>query len=312
MRRALGAIALTTVLALTGCAAQVSSAETTAPSSKDAVVKTLYGNVTVPPSPKRVVALDFPESTALADLGIKPVGIGSYTPDLPYYTSFLKGVPDVTDKSGQPSLEKIAAVKPDLIVMDSFTTDIEKNRAVYEELTAIAPTVVLKWTQAAGNWQEDAAGTAKAVGESAQLAKLKSTFEANAAAIKKKYAGLLAKETVDLVSGDASSWYLYGRTSSHGRVLAEAGARFGAAATQKDGFVQYSPERYDVLKDTGIVIVDAATGAAAKTVTDSPVFTTIGAAKNDQVFTTPYFFPSSYRIANALLDDFASALKHAK
>ncbi|WP_168203877.1 ABC transporter substrate-binding protein [Humibacter ginsenosidimutans] len=313
--RLLGAAALAASLVLTGCSAQKSVADPAASgsaSTPSTVVKTLYGDVTVPAHPKRVAALDFPEATALADLGIKPVAIGSYTPDLDYYTSFLKGVPIATDDSGVPIVEKVAAAKPDLIILDSFTDQLAKNRPIYEKLSAIAPTVVLKWTEAAGSWQEDAAGTARAVGKTAQLDKLKAQFEARAASIKKKYADVLATKTIDLISGDESTWFLYGPTSSHGRVLAEAGARFGAAADQKDGFVQYSPERYDLLKDTGIVIVDAATDAEAAKVTGSPVFGTISAARDHDVFRTPYFFPSSYRIANALLDDFANALKNAQ
>ncbi|HEY0248619.1 MAG TPA: iron-siderophore ABC transporter substrate-binding protein [Gryllotalpicola sp.] len=313
--RAITAAALitATALALAGCAGSTGSTaeESTAKPSSN-TVETLYGKVTVPANPKRIVALDFPEATALADLGVKPVGIGSYTPALPAYTDFFKGIPDDTDKDGLPVPEKIAAQKPDLIILDDFTSKIEKDRPIYEKLSAIAPTVVLTWTEAAGSWQDDAEGTAQAIGKTAELKKLRDDYLAHAAEIKKTYADVLSTHSVDLVSGDASTWFLYGPTSSHGRVLAEAGSRFAAAEDQKDGFVQYSPEKYSLLQNSDIVIVEANDGIAAKPVTTSPVFANLPASKNGNVFTTPYFFPSSYQIANALLDDFENALKNAK
>ncbi|MCU1527874.1 MAG: hypothetical protein JWP75_1637 [Frondihabitans sp.] len=312
--RRVAAVALVTAaaLALAGCATPTSASPGTHATAHSTVVDTLYGKVTVPANPKRIVALDFPEATALADLGIKPVGIGSYIPALPAYTTFFKGVPNVTDSAGDPALEKIAAQKPDLILDDEFTTDVAKNKARYEQLSAIAPTVVLTWTEAAGSWQEDAAGTAQAVGKVAQMNTLTKQYEAKAAGIKKTYASVLSSHTVDLVSGDADSWYLYGASSSHGKVLAAAGAHFAAAAGQKDSFVQYSPERYGLLSHSDLLLVEATSGITAKSVMSDPVFASLPTAKNGDVFTTPYFFPSSYRMADALLDDFARALKKVK
>ena len=310
-RRILSATALAAaaMFALAACSGSGAAADAPKTKASSYTVSTLYGDVSVPAGAKRIVAFDFPEATALADLGIKPVGIGSYTPALPAYTTFFTGVPVITDSSGLPDLEKIAAAKPDLIIGDAFATDVEKDRSLYEKLSAIAPTVILEWKQAAGNWPADAAGTAQAVGKTAQLDKLKSAYEAKAADIKKTYADELSTHTVDLISGSASTWFLYGPESSHGKVLAAAGARFAAAADQKDGYVQYSPEKYSDLSKSDILIVSAADAAAAKPVTDNPVFAALPAAKDGHVYTTSYFFPSSYRIADALLDDFADVLK---
>ncbi|GAA4170679.1 ABC transporter substrate-binding protein [Gryllotalpicola koreensis] len=313
-RRILSTLALAAAAVVTLAACSGSGAAADAPKTKSSsyTVSTLYGDVSVPAGAKRIVAYSFPEATALADLGIKPVGIGTYIPAFPAYTSFFKGVPDVTDSSGAPDLEKVAALKPDLIVGDEFETDVEKNRGLYEKLSSIAPTVMLKWTQAAGNWPADAAGTAQAVGKTAELNKLKSAYEAKAADIKRTYADVLSSKTVDLISANDSAWFLYGDQSSHGKVLAAAGARFAAAAGQKDGFAQYSPEKYSDLANSDILVVSASAPAAAAVVTSNPVFAALPAAQAGHVYTTPYFFPSSYRIADALLDDFAAMLEKAK
>ncbi len=315
-RRAITAattLAVASALALCGSAAASAATEATPAAAASRPVQSIYGKVSVPTDPKRIVALDFPEATALADLGIKPVGVDNYIPAFPSYTKFFKDIPVVTNSESIPEVEKVAALKPDLIVGDVPVGEYAKYKSVYEQLAQIAPTVMLEWTEAAGNWQADAAGTAAAVGKSAQLDRLRASFLAQAKQIKQTYAHTLATHTVDLVSAnDASDWDLYGPTSSHGKVLAAAGARFGAAKQQKAGYVQYSSEKYSLLQNTGIIIVQAAGGAQAKPVTSNPLFAALPAATDHDVFTTPYFFPSSYRIADALLDDFASALKQVK
>jgi iron complex transport system substrate-binding protein len=265
--------------------------------------------VRVPQHVERVVAFGFPEDTALADLGITPVGRDGYIPDLAAYRELLQDVPVVTDDAGLPQLEKIAALKPDLIVGDVPVADKEKYRAIVEKASKIAPTAVFEWKPAAGNWPAEAAGVAEAVGRTAQLAKLRADYEQRAATIKATYADVLAAHTVDLVSGDASQWYLYDASSSHGSVIAAAGARFGAGATQTVGFQQYSTEQYGTLRGTGILVVENAGGNDAAGVTGNPVFAALPAAQAGRVIETRYYFPSSYRIADALLDDFAAGLK---
>ncbi|GAA4843495.1 iron-siderophore ABC transporter substrate-binding protein [Luteimicrobium xylanilyticum] len=289
-----------------GCSSNVSDAASS-PSATGATVQTLWGPVTVPAHPTRVVALGFPEATALADLGVTPVGRPTYIPELPAYTSLFKDVPVVEDADGKPDLEKIAALHPDLILLDEFAD--KKDKATYDKLSAIAPTVDLEWKMAAGNWPAEAQGTAEAVGKTAELDKLKADYQAHADRIKKDFADVLATHSVDLVSGDANNWYLYSEASSHGRVLVDGGARLGAAAGQKDGFVQYSPEHYDLLKDTDLIFVAGKDEADIKPVTSNAVFAATKAAKEGHVVATNYFFSSSYQIANALLDDFQRGLE---
>ncbi len=309
LRRPAIALALTAALAvLTACTAAPGAAPTgDAPSTY--TVSTMYGDVTVPAGAQRIVALSFPEATALVDLGVTPVGIGGYEPDFPAYNDAFKGLPDVTDSAGAPDLEKIAALHPDLIITDVFASDVEKERPTYEQLTAIAPTVVVEWTQAAGNWPADAAGTAAAIGRTKQLDALKAAYEQKAADIKSKYADVLASHTVDLISGDATNWYLYSGSSSHGRVLVDAGAVLNAAAGQQDGFIQESPEQLDVVKDSSILVIEQ---SSVEPLESLPNFSTLDAAKSANVFPTNHFFPSSYGIAEALLDDFANILEQVK
>jgi len=309
-RRAIIAVlAAAFVAVLTSCSGGATPSASVSDGAGSSVVPTLYGSVSVPAGVERIVALSFPEATALVDLGVKPVGRSTYEPDFPAYNTAFADVPDVTDSAGNPDLEKIAALKPDLILADAFATDVEKFRSTYDKLTSIAPTVVLEWTQAAGNWPEEAAGTAAAIGMSDELDALKTSYEQKAAGIRSTYADVLSSHTVDLISGDSSSWYLYGAVSSHGRVFTDAGAALGAAAGQKDGFVEYSPEKIDTLQNTDMLFLPGDSLAALDTI---PTFSGLTAVQKGNVFTTGHFFPSSYGIADALLDDFAAALQKAR
>lgn len=315
-RRGLGGLALVIVaaLAVAGCGGGGSDATADAGSSSAGTrtVATIYGPVEVPSEPQRIVALDFPEATALADLGVKPVGRPFYIPSLPAYEKFFKGVPKVTDSGAEPELEKIAALEPDLIVGDA--NELEGKKGIYEKLSQIAPTALFEWKTAAGAWEADAMGTAEAIGEAPQLAKLKGAYEAHAAQIKQRYAGVLGRESVDLLNGEPGVWYLYGPTSSHAKVLIAAGAHLGAGTSVGDeGFTEYSTEKYPLLKGTGILVVgEEAGGGGAAEVTGNPLFANLPAAKDGKVMETPYFFPSSYGIAEALLGDFEAFLGTVK
>jgi iron complex transport system substrate-binding protein len=288
-----------------------SSASDAAATSTEPTVETIYGPVKVPAAPKKIVALDFPEATALADLGVKPVGQPYYVPALPAYEKFFQGVPKVTNSSAEPELEKIAALEPELIVGDA--NELEGKKKIYEELSQIAPTVLFEWTTAAGSWEADAMGTAEAIGEAPQLEELKGAYEEHAADIKSKYGGWLGSHPLDLVTGEPGVFYIYNPTASHARVLIAAGAKLGAGAGLKEGFGEYSTEKYPLLKGDGALVVDEPAPGAAKEVTENALFENLPAARAGDVMTTSFFFPSSYRIAEALLGEFEEFLaKEAK
>jgi iron complex transport system substrate-binding protein len=303
------ALGATAALVLSGCATSAPGDATTT-SAAGPTVSTLYGDVTLPANPKRIVAIGYPEATALADLGLLPVGRTSFIPALPAYDKAFKSIPVVEDNNGKPDLEKIAALHPDLIVGDDFADKTDK--AAYAKLASIAPTAIFEWKPAAGNWKSEVASTAEAIGRTSQLDALKAAYDKRAAQIRTDYADVLKTHTFDLIGADGSSWYLDGPDSSPGRVLADAGVRFGASTGQKEGFVEYSPERYDLLKNTDVVLANGADAAALQPITSNAVFGTTKAATKGLVFPTNNFFTASYRMSDALLDDFQHALDAAK
>lgn len=93
------------------------------------------GETCVKDIPKRVVVLEYSFADHLGVLAEKPAG---YAKDaMPVYLEPV--VADSTEVGARkaPSLEKIAALKPDLIVADK-----KRHTGIYEQLSAIAPTLI--------------------------------------------------------------------------------------------------------------------------------------------------------------------------
>jgi iron complex transport system substrate-binding protein len=103
------------------------------PSSKCRVVQHKLGEVCIPVKPKRIIALD-PRYILdpLLSLGIKPVGFASFIEQGRVYLAGLSpdevaGIETIGD-AGQPSLEKIITLKPDLIFSLDYNETYSNNR----------------------------------------------------------------------------------------------------------------------------------------------------------------------------------------
>lgn len=116
------------------------------------------GETELKTTPKRVVVLTNEGTEALLALGIKPVGaVQSWLGD-PWYEHIaadMEGV-EVVGTESEVSLEKIAALKPDLIIGNKI-----RQEAVYEQLKGIAPTIFAETLR--GDWKENFNLYAKAV-----------------------------------------------------------------------------------------------------------------------------------------------------
>lgn len=91
-------------------------------------------------APKRVVVLEFSFLDSLAAVGVTPVGAaddGDAQRVLPKVRDVIGKWTSVGLRS-QPSIEQIAALKPDLIV-----ADLNRHEALSEDLSHIAPTLWL-------------------------------------------------------------------------------------------------------------------------------------------------------------------------
>nr|WP_226383044.1 iron-siderophore ABC transporter substrate-binding protein [Burkholderia savannae] len=103
----------------------------------------------LPVRPMRIIVLEFMFAEDLAALGITPVGMAdpAYYPIwIGYDDARLARVPDVGTRQ-EPSLEAIAAAKPDLILGVGL-----RHAPIFDALSRIAPTVLFKYSP---NYVED-------------------------------------------------------------------------------------------------------------------------------------------------------------
>lgn len=151
-RSAVLMLLLSFTLLLGACSAPASSTSQTASSKQStseenatqSSTRTIthdLGSTEVPDQPKRIVVLEQGFTQTVAELQVKPVGVADDNkPErFPQDTlAYIEGYTSVGTRS-EPNLEVIRTLEPDLIIADT-----SRHSNVYEELSAIAPTIVFK------------------------------------------------------------------------------------------------------------------------------------------------------------------------
>ncbi|MFJ6620653.1 ABC transporter substrate-binding protein [Kitasatospora sp. NPDC091335] len=248
-------------------------------------VRHARGESTVPARASRVVTLDTDALDSVVTLGLSPVGATTVTAGaaFPAYlpAERLAGTKPV-GAIGQPSLETIAALRPDLILSNQVRDDKR-----YDELSKIAPTVLSKTTGPA--WKENVRLHAEALGRQAEA-------EAADAAYRTKLRDLVTAlggpakaaatrvEMARFLAGAPTRLYL--NDTFVGSLFKDLG--LGRPANQdKPGFsMEISPEQVD--QAAADVIFYSVYGDAAKSdqgkITDGALWKNLDAVRSGRVF----------------------------
>lgn len=225
----LSALLLMLMFALVGCGSQKEqqSAEETTPSeeisSTEQAEQTSYtvdhamGSTTIEGTPEKIVILTNEGTEALLAMGVTPVGaVKSWTGD-PWYAHIadqMEGVTEVGTES-EPNLEAIAALQPDLIIGNKM-----RQEAVYEQLSAIAPTVFAETLR--GDWKENFQLYSKAINKEEKGKEVLATYDARIAEFKEKAGDKLNQEVsmVRFMGGDVR---IYQKDTFSGVILEQIG-----------------------------------------------------------------------------------------
>lgn len=183
LRAALGVLAGLTVLAACGTTEPAAAPPSAAPSAAAGPVSLTDSRgkeVTLPAPATRVVALEWNVAEHAVSLGVMPVGVA----DVTGYGNWVKAEPlDASVKDvgvrGEPSIDSIAALRPDLVLV----TDELPDTAV-TQIEAFAPVAFVE-----GNDAEDSIGTmrgnlefvARALGKEAEATQVLAAFDAKLA-----------------------------------------------------------------------------------------------------------------------------------
>ncbi|ADO44289.1 iron(III) dicitrate-binding periplasmic protein (plasmid) [Ketogulonicigenium vulgare Y25] len=191
--------------------------------------------ITLPDTPTRVVALEFSFVDALASVAVSPVGVA----DDNDITRLPQAIRDITGPwtsvglRGQPSIEDIAALSPDLII-----ADLDRHAAAYDALSAIAPTLLLP---SRGEDYADSLKSARLIGEAVGKTPQMDARLTQHAAIMQDYATQMQAlvtpgTTVIFGAAREDSLSLHGPDSYDGSVLAALGLTVPAIRDGGDAY----------------------------------------------------------------------------
>ena len=166
-------------LAMTAAVATAAACGSQKPGSvaKDGsvTVKHMFGETKIPAPPKRVVSAGYTEQDDLLSVGVVPIAVTNWWGDQPFGVwpwamPKLGGAqPEVLDLANGIQIDRIAALKPDLIV----ATNAGVDQDTYTKLSGIAPTIAQSGQDAFFEpWKEQAAAISQAVFKFDQMAAL--------------------------------------------------------------------------------------------------------------------------------------------
>jgi iron complex transport system substrate-binding protein len=272
--RAGALLAGTALLAACGTSAGEPAAEER---SETRTVEHAMGTTQVPANPQRVVVLDTGELDDALALGVKPVGAVR----IDVSTDFLSHLGDQTEgiemvgSISEPNLEKIAALRPDLILSSTV-----RHETLYEQLNAIAPTVLAP--DLGDTWKDNFRLYAEALGKSAEAEQMLTRFEERAAALGEE---LGTGKTLSIVRFLPGQIRLYSDKSFTGVILTDIGLTVPPAAVGADTFAELSPEQVTLAEADYLYV--STYGPAEDTnqakVVGGPLWKTLDAVRADQV-----------------------------
>jgi len=292
-------IALLTVALLAGCGGTSAEGPEQGPASTR-TVDSARGTVEVPADPQRVVALDGYAVDALTAVGVTPVGVpadeevNAYLDDL---------APDVQELgSAYPvDVERVAALRPDLILVASEIEDLD-----LPALDAVAATVVAPHDDS-GDWREAAVVYADAVGKRAEMNKLLASHDARVAELREQLA-TAAPGTVTVARADPDQLRLYGKAYFSGTLLDDLGvAQPPLQNVVEDAPIYVSYEQVG-LADADTIFLYRLSGeddaAQLGRLRANPLWQRLRAVRSGNVEVVPdHWYGSGVLAAGLLLDD---------
>lgn len=250
------ALGLGLLLAVTACGSG-SDPGAAAPAETRTITGTMNGDVTgVPVHPKRIVAL-WRTGSELADLGVVPVAAleGEFQESelSPAAYAKVKDVPVVGSFEGV-SVEKVISAKPDLIIgMDNGGLKID-----YKELSAVAPTVILKIAEPTDVW-DNYPKIADLVGLATDYQQKQAALDTKLAAIATQYGSTIKPAKAVVLGTSEGAIYVDTSKSLTWRRLDKAGFGYldAYATSPKRYVVELSAENLPSLAGADVIFYDA-------------------------------------------------------
>ncbi|MEK3979722.1 iron-siderophore ABC transporter substrate-binding protein [Psychrobacillus sp. FSL K6-2836] len=207
MKRFFVMISIFSLFLLAACGQTKEDTATTGDENKEDTSYTVehaMGTTTIEKTPEKVVILTNEGTEALLALEVTPVGaVQSWLGD-PWYDHIKEDMTDVevVGVEHEVNLEKIAALKPDLIIGNKL-----RQEAVYEQLSAIAPTVFSDTLR--GDWKDNFTLYSKALNLEEKGKEVLSQFDAHLDEVKQNLGDKVDQEisVVRFMAGQSRIYY---------------------------------------------------------------------------------------------------------
>jgi iron complex transport system substrate-binding protein len=279
------------------------------------------GTACVPESIERLVTLDATTFEFAIATGLSPIATA--------FSGLVDHMADTVAKvknvglAGEPNLEQVLALNPDLIV------GLQSSQAAYDQAAKIAPTLMFRFAHS-GRWKSVFQQFATALGRTQDARRVMNDYERRLAQFKAQMAlGAATSQQTDrrklkvsVVRVYPDSVNLYFRDSFCGTVLQDAGlarppaqdvgaeeamALFGNPIQARISREQLGQADGDVIfLWTGESISDVASTAQERleVLLQDPLWRRLKAVQEGRVYTVPsYWIGSGPIAANAILDD---------
>jgi len=171
-----------------------------------------FGTTTVEQTPKRVVTVGFNDQDFALALGVKPVGVRQFQGGIditkrPWAQHQLNGAQPQIIGAEELEFEKIAALRPDLIL--AVYSGLSKRD--YGTLSKIAPTVAQsdQYPDYGVPWEEQAEVSSRALGRAQQGDEVVDDVESEIAGVRREHPEFEGSSLV-LASASAGSIYVFG------------------------------------------------------------------------------------------------------
>ncbi|WP_199329052.1 iron-siderophore ABC transporter substrate-binding protein [Coleofasciculus sp. FACHB-1120] len=233
------------------------------------------GETKVPVNPQRVIVLGNLENVLA--LGIKPVGATTLGDG--NFPSYLRNETEEVAKlgiNGQPSMEKILLLKPDLILGWSW------DEGIYGKLSKIAPTV---FVEGSITWKEWLRTFAEALGKTQEAEKLLSNYNHRVETFREQMGDRLSQIQVSVVNFWADQVRIYMKRSFSGLILNDIGMPRPSAQNKDKNSENLSLELIPKMQGDAIFLV-LGEGEESKLTqfTNHPLWFQLNAVKQSKVY----------------------------
>jgi iron complex transport system substrate-binding protein len=253
-------------------------------------LKNTFGETTIDQKPERIVTLGWNAQDVVYALGEAPVGMPkvTYGPTADGVTAwdadkFDKSKTELLDTTDKYPFEKIAALKPDVILAPYEGFD----EATYQTLSAIAPTVAYPGAPWQTTWQDQTMLVGEALGKKADAEKLIAGIQDRIEQVAAEHPEF--KDKTIAVGSFGADNYVYMPGDPRVQILNELGFKNAPGVqalektnTKKEFALTISKEQVaDVDADVLVAYVD---GIGTQKFLSDPVYSSLGAVRSGGVY----------------------------